>query len=117
MNLKVAAAATLAPPARADTYVAYHCHCTAERGSSCSCSYDVQLGKSQTKEFRGYCDEMKESDGTPILPDIDVNGKDSGTTCTIQVGAPGHLYMSKSCTNWDFTSRDHVSVKLTCTNE
>ena len=110
-------ASTFVPSAQADTYVAYHCHCTAERGASCSCSYDFELGKSQTKEFRGYCDEMMEPNGYPIRPDVTVSGRDSGTSCTIQVTGFPETYTSKSCTNWDPFSRDHVSIKTTCTNK
>lgn len=95
--------------AQADSYVSYHCHCTAaNEGDSCSCYYNFQLGKSQTKEFRGYCDgSLDES--------ISVDQRDGGTSCTIQVKGFGG-YISKSCTNWDPFSRDDVRIRVKCSN-
>lgn len=110
----IAAGLGLSQSASADTYVAYHCHCTAEPGHSCSCSYSFQLGKSQTKEFRGYCEETTASDGGRVWPDIDVTDRDSATSCTIQARGPLQDYETKSCTNWSPFSRDNVTIKTTC---
>lgn len=91
----------------AATYVSYHCHCTIAAGSDkCSCEYDYTLGKSATKEFRGYCDG-------DVDKSIDVSNRDSGTTCTVSALGFGG-YKSRSCTNWDPFSTDHVKVKVSC---
>jgi len=93
--------------AQAGTYESYHCHCTpAEEGGQCNCYYNFTLGKSQTKEFRGYCDD-------PLDESVVVDQRDGGTTCTIQSNSFGG-YVSKSCTNWDPFSRDTVRIRVGC---
>ena len=107
-TLTFSAMLTVPGPAQAATYQSYHCHCTAgpNNGDSCSCSYYFTLGKSQTKEFRGYCDD-------PLSEGVEVFERDGGTTCTIQSNGFGD-YTTKSCTNWDPFSRDTVKIKVSC---
>ena len=99
-------------PAVADLHAGVkEIHCGCDPGqTSCSCpGVDYTLGKSATTEFRAYCDVTSR-----YYPDITVSAKDSGATCTIQIGAPVGVYRSKSCTNRDPFSTDHLSIVVKC---
>lgn len=112
--MAVGAMTALPQPAQAGH--SFHCRCTAAQDGDCSCTFDYTLGKSATQEFRGFCDNYS-SDGYPF-PDVDVNNRDGGTSCTVQLGIiASPQYRSKSCTNWDPFSQDSVKVKVKCYNE
>ena len=86
----------------------YHCNCEPSSGKKeCKCGYKYTLGKSSTKEFRGYCDQ----DST-YPSGISVTGRKSATSCTIRIFE--QLYATRSCTNWDPTSRDELNVTVHC---
>ncbi|MCG8684016.1 MAG: hypothetical protein MI892_04020, partial [Desulfobacterales bacterium] len=53
------------------TYKNYWCDCSLNEASSCSCEYNYRLGKSATKEFRGYC--INQEADNPIM--ISFSGK------------------------------------------
>jgi len=112
----LAVATLFGVPEPAQAGQSYHCHCTAAEDQSCSCTYDYTLGKSATQEFRGYCDNY--GSGDYLFPDLEVNNRDGGTSCTIQLGIiASPQYRSKSCTNWDPFSKDSVKVKVKCYNQ
>ena len=85
----------------------YHCHCAPAPGEkSCECKYNYTLGKSSTREFKGFCnDGLYESA-------INVSGLKNTTTCTDDVIWMG--YISRSCTNWSPVTRDELHVTVRC---
>ena len=93
------------------TYRNYWCDCSLDGESSCSCEYKYHLGKSATKEFRGYC--IGEEANTPIM--ISFSGKNKSTTCT--GGIKWGDYFSKSCTNWSPVSGDHMNITVQCSSK
>ena len=106
-----------ATPAAAASYQDFHCSCRPLKLEPCSCFFTYQLGKFQTKEFRGYCDQNDTTDGDP-WPEVYVSDRDKNTTCTIYVdGIPGEQYTSKSCTNWSWSSRDNIKIEVKCLYE
>lgn len=116
LALALAVATLFAAPQQAQAGQSYHCHCTAAADQSCSCTYDYELGRSGTQEFRGFCDNYS-SDSYPF-PDMEVNNRDGGTSCTVQMGIiASPQYRSKSCTNWDPFTTDNVKVKVKCYNK
>ncbi|MCG8684017.1 MAG: hypothetical protein MI892_04025, partial [Desulfobacterales bacterium] len=88
------------------THKDFQCKCSLSGKDICTCDFEYHLGRSGTKEFRGYCKgEAKEPKG------MKVNGKNKHTTCTI----PAYVgYVSKSCTNWNPTSGDDIEIKVEC---
>ena len=85
----------------------YHCHCAPAPGEkSCECKYNYTLGKSSTREFKGFC-----GNGLYISA-IEVSGRKSSTTCTDDVIWMG--YISRSCTNWSPVTRDKLHVTVRC---
>ena len=90
----------------------YYCGCEVEHGeSTCECRYDYRLGKSKTKEFRGYC----EGESVIRPSKVAISGKNKATSCTS--GFHYESYMSRSCTNWSPTSSDHFTVVVKCSNK
>ncbi len=86
----------------------YHCNCEPSSGKKeCKCRYRYTLGKSSTKEFRGYCNQ----DST-YPSGISVTGRKSATSCTVRIFE--QLYATRSCTNWDPTSRDELNITVHC---
>ena len=88
------------------THKDFQCACSRSGKDICTCDFKYHLGKSKTKEFRGYCKgEAKEPKG------MKVSGKNKHTTCTM----PAYVgYVSKSCTNWSPTSGDHIDIRVEC---
>ena len=89
----------------------YYCNCEPKPGSnSCNCTYKYNLGRSDTKEFRGFC---KKDVTRPI--GIGITGRKKSTTCTIRIfqDVP---YVTRSCTNWSPTSSDELNIKVKCKN-
>ena len=89
----------------------YYCNCDPAPGSNdCDCKYKYTLGKSSTKEFRGFC---KKDVTRPV--GIGITGLKKSTTCTIRIfqDVP---YVTRSCTNWSPTSRDELNIKVKCKN-
>ena len=85
----------------------YHCHCTPAPGEkSCDCKYTYTLGKSSTREFKGFCS------GGLYISAIEVSGRKSSTTCTDDVIWMG--YVSRSCTNWSPVTRDELHITVRC---
>ena len=90
------------------THKDYHCICWPEKGhKTCSCDYKYTLGKSATKEFRGYCDNI-----LATYERIDIQGLSKDTTCTGNF--PWDGYITKSCTNWSPLKKDKVRISLHC---
>ena len=88
------------------THKDFHCNCARDGKDICTCDFKYHLGRSATKEFRGYCTgSAKEPKG------MKVNGKNKHTTCTM----PAYVgYVSKSCTNWSPTSGDDIEIWVEC---
>ena len=86
----------------------YYCDCEPSSGEkTCKCKYKYHLGKSATKEFRGYCQE----DITyPV--ELTVGGRKDATTCTVRIFEGP--YAARSCTNWNPTAGDDVNVWVEC---
>ncbi len=120
--LAIGAMLAVATPVLADTYASYHCHCGAlASGGECSCSYQYDLGKSETKEFRGYCDYVIDytdnyrDNVNKKNTDINISGRKDGTTCTIAMQAfPDESYTTRSCTNWNPTVGDTLNIQVKC---
>lgn len=90
------------------THKDYHCICWPEKGhKTCSCDYEYTLGRSGTKEFRGYCDNI-----LATYERIDIQGLSKDTTCTGNF--PWDGYVTKSCTNWSPFKKDKVRISLHC---
>ena len=90
-----------------DAWKHYHCHCTPAPGEkSCDCKYNYTLGKSSTREFKGFCG------GGLYISAINVSGRNRSTTCTDDVIWMG--YISRSCTNWSPLTRDDLHVTVRC---
>lgn len=90
------------------TFKDYKCSCAPPDGQNfCKCHYSYKLGKSATKEFRGYCTGAAKD---PM--DIFVTRADDTTSCTMTVRFGKRL--SKSCTNWSPLSSDRVDVTVIC---
>ena len=90
------------------TFKDYKCSCAPPDGQNfCKCHYSYKLGKSATKEFRGYCTGAAKD---PM--DIFVTRADDTTSCTMTVRFGKRL--SKSCTNWSPLSSDRVDVTVVC---
>ena len=90
----------------------YYCVCELASGeNTCECRYEYRLGKSKTKEFRGYC----EGESVIRPSKIAISGKNKATSCTS--GFHYESYMSRSCTNWSPTSSDHITVAVKCSNK
>ena len=98
-------------PAVAATYQSFHCKCNPPACGDCTCTDSYTLGSMVTKEFRAYCDNVSEESEAPNL---NVDGKSSSTTCTVQISILGQPYKSKSCTNWSLFHSDGLSIKVTC---
>ena len=88
------------------THKDFHCNCSRDGKDICTRDFKYHLGRSATKEFRGYCTgSAKEPMG------MKVSGKNKHTTCTM----PAYVgYVSKSCTNWSPTSGDHIDIRVEC---
>jgi len=73
------------------------------------CSYDEQLGKSITKEFRGYCSTT----GVRVVPqNQQCQSRNENVTCTY---ADCDLsYCTCSCTNWSPTGRHPATIYVYC---
>ncbi len=83
----------------------FHCKCSGKK--NCRCKFEYDLKKSQTKEFRGYCD------GEGMSPEgLSVSGLKSGTHCTVK--AFWHDYYSRSCTNWSPNANDTIKITVRC---
>jgi len=95
------------------TYKSFYCNCDPTSGDgTCQCSYDYHLGKSVTKEFRGYC-----SGEANVPQKMHVSGRKHGTSCSISLAVTpwgSETYQTKSCTNWNPTVGDSIDVILTC---
>lgn len=80
--------------------------------TGCKCEERYTLGRSSTQEFRFRC----KSDNAYDQPFPDISARDSGTTCTTEAYSPsyGVDYLSKSCTNWDPTSSDTLTLTVIC---
>ena len=90
------------------TFKDYRCSCTPPDGQNfCKCHYSYKLGKSATKEFRGYCTGAAKD---PM--DIYVTRTSDATSCTMTARFGKRL--SKSCTNWSPLSSDSVDVTVIC---
>ena len=94
------------------THQDYYCTCEVDSGgSTCECHYKYRLGKSKTREFRGYC----EGESVIRPSKINIVGRNKATSCTS--GFHYESYMSRSCTNWSPTSGDHFTVTVQCSNK
>ncbi len=75
------------------------------------CEFTKGIGKSSTKEFRGYCPYS-------VLNGMSIRKRAKHTTCTVGFYAgttsSKNTYCSRSCTNWDPTKRDKVKVIVRC---
>ncbi len=93
------------------TYKNYWCDCSLSGGSSCDCRYKYHLGKSKTKEFRGYC--INQEANNPTM--ISFSGKNKSTSCT--GGIKWGDYFTRSCTNWNPASGDNINIKVQCSSK
>ena len=93
------------------TYRNYWCDCSLNGESSCDCKYKYHLGKSATKEFRGYC--INQEANNPTM--ISFSGKNKSTSCT--GGIKWGDYFTRSCTNWSPTSGDDMDIKIQCSSK
>lgn len=90
------------------TFKDYKCSCTPPDGQNfCKCHYSYKLGKSATKEFRGYCTGAAKD---PM--DIFITRASDTTSCTMTARFGKRL--SKSCTNWSPLSSDRIDVTVIC---
>ncbi len=71
------------------------------------CAFDEELGPSQTKTFKGYCNyTMDESNSNMICHAV------KGMTCTLIILERGN-YWQCMCTNWE-TKERHTTIDVYC---
>lgn len=79
--------------------------------TSAGCKYDEQLGKSITKEFRGYCN----TSGIKVQPYTQqCNSGNANVTCTVADCDGPLAYCTCSCTNWSPTGRHPAAIWVYC---
>lgn len=114
----------LIAPESARAYQNNYCGCLAHEEGPCPCSKDFGISPMATDTFRAICDINDDGKIDDYSSKYTVDGsllnRDGNTTCTgwqwmhDSVFGKDQLGRWKQCTNWSWSKRDYVTLKVTC---